>query len=66
MKKKSLITITGALVGAIIGYLYYHFVGCSSGTCSITSRPINSTLYGSLMGTLLFNLFVKEEKKKQL
>ena len=62
-KKGVIITTIGVLVGAISGYLYYHFVGCASGTCSITSKPLNSTLYGSLMGGLLFNLFVKSEKK---
>ncbi|HQV35387.1 MAG TPA: DUF6132 family protein [Flavobacterium sp.] len=62
-KKGIIITAIGVLVGAISGYLYYHFVGCASGTCSITSKPLNSTLYGSLMGGLLFNLFVKSEKK---
>jgi hypothetical protein len=62
-KKGIIITVIGVLVGAISGYLYYHFVGCASGTCSITSKPLNSTLYGSLMGGLLFNLFVKSEKK---
>jgi hypothetical protein len=62
-KKGIIITVIGVLVGAISGYLYYHFVGCASGTCSFTSKPLNSTLYGSLMGGLLFNLFVKSEKK---
>ena len=62
-KKGIIITAIGVLVGAISGYLYYHFVGCASGTCSITSKPLNSTLYGSLMGGLLFNLFLKSEKK---
>lgn len=62
-KKAILITGTGIIIGAIAGYLYYHFVGCSSGTCAITSKPLNSTLYGSLMGGLVFNMFVKEIKK---
>lgn len=53
----------GILIGAIAGYAYYHYVGCTSGTCAITSKPLNSTLYGSLMGGLLFNMFVKKEKK---
>ncbi|SEG34609.1 DUF6132 family protein [Flavobacterium urumqiense] len=61
--KAILITGTGIIIGAIAGYLYYHFVGCSSGTCAITSKPLNSTLYGSLMGGLVFNMFVKENKK---
>jgi LytS/YehU family sensor histidine kinase len=56
------LTIIGVLVGAIGGYLYYHFVGCNSGTCAITSKPLNSTLYGALMGGLFFNIFKKEKK----
>jgi hypothetical protein len=63
-KKAIIITAVGVIVGAIVGYAYYHYVGCASGTCAITSKPINSTLYGSLMGGLLFNLFVKENKNK--
>ncbi len=54
-------TILGVIIGAIGGYLYYHYIGCSSGSCMITSKPINSTLYGAVMGGLLSNSF---EKKK--
>lgn len=58
---KYLLTIIGVTLGAVGGYLYYHFIGCSSGTCPITSRPLNSSLYGAFMGGLMFNIF---EKKK--
>lgn len=61
--KYTLLTIAGIILGAIAGYLYYHFVGCSSGSCSITSKPLNSTLYGSVMGGLLFSMFKKEQPK---
>lgn len=54
-------TIAGIIAGAIGGYLYYHYIGCTSGTCSITSRPINSTLYGAMMGGLLLNIFHKDK-----
>lgn len=37
MFKKYPLTILGILLGVIFGYLYYHFVGCPSGTCNITS-----------------------------
>ena len=57
------LTIIGIFAGAIGGYLYYHFIGCHSGTCAITSRPLNSTLYGALMGGLFLNIFKKENKK---
>ena len=56
-------TLIGLVVGAIGGYAYYHFVGCASGTCAITSRPLNSSLYGVMMGGLLFNMFDKEKIK---
>lgn len=59
------IAIIGILVGAIGGYLYYHFVGCASGTCSITSKPVNSTLYGAMMGGLLFTSFKKDKSKTE-
>ncbi|HEY5368951.1 MAG TPA: DUF6132 family protein [Hanamia sp.] len=61
--KKYQLTIIGVILGSIGGYLYYHFVGCNSGTCAITSRPLNSTLYGALMGGLLLNIFKKENKQ---
>jgi Family of unknown function (DUF6132) len=57
---KHKLTIIGITIGAIGGYLYYHFVGCASGTCPITSKPLNSTLYGAVMGSLFFNIFKKE------
>jgi LytS/YehU family sensor histidine kinase len=63
-KKQYIFTGVGVVVGLIAGYAYYHFVGCASGTCAITSKPINSTLYGGLMGGLLFNMFVTSPKKK--
>ena len=56
--------IIGATAGAVVGYLYWMKIGCSSGTCFITSKPVNSTLYGSLMGALLLGIFKKETKKQ--
>lgn len=58
---KHRLTIIGIVIGAVVGYFYFHFVGCNSGTCAITSKPINSTLYGALMGGLLFSIFKKEK-----
>ncbi|MFY9310230.1 MAG: DUF6132 family protein [Bacteroidia bacterium] len=59
------LTLIGVVIGAIGGYAYYHFVGCANGTCAITSKPLNSTLYGSLMGALFLNIFKKENKKTE-
>ncbi|UQD56610.1 hypothetical protein [Flavobacterium sp. K5-23] len=62
--KGILITGIGVVTGIIAGYLYYHYVGCLSGTCAITSKPLNSSLYGGLMGGLVFNMFVGKTKKR--
>ena len=64
-KKAILVTGIGVVVGLIAGYLYYQQIGCESGTCAITSKPLNSTLYGGLMGGLLFNLFVTSPNKME-
>ena len=62
---KNKLAIIGVLIGAIGGYLYYHFIGCESGTCPITSKPLNSTLYGAMMGGLFFSLFKKEKTNSE-
>ncbi len=61
--KKYWLTIVGISAGLGAGYLYWQQIGCISATCPITSNPINSTLYGGLMGALLFNMFQKEKNK---
>ena len=61
--KENALVIIGLILGAIGGYLYYHFVGCASGSCAITSKPINSTVYGAIMGGLLLSLLKKEPIK---
>lgn len=58
--------VVGAVIGAVAGYVYWQQVGCLSGTCMITSKPVNSTLYGALMGALLLGMFKKENKKQSL
>ena len=55
-------TLIGLLLGAAAGYLYYFYVGCASGSCSITSNPMNSTLYGAMMGGLFLNMFQNNGK----
>ncbi len=67
MKKwfnKNRLYIIGAALGAVTGYFYWQQIGCISGTCMITSKPINSTLYGALMGSLVFGIFKKERNKE--
>ncbi|MDD2791696.1 MAG: DUF6132 family protein [Sediminibacterium sp.] len=60
--KSNSLFLIGAILGAVAGFLYWKLVGCASGTCAITSKPLNSTLYGALMGGLVLSMFKKEEK----
>ncbi len=58
---KHLLKLIGILVGMTGGYLYYFYIGCSSGACPITSNPYISVAYGGVMGYLVFDLFKKKE-----
>lgn len=51
-----LIITVVAGIGALTGWLYATSIGCQTGTCAITSSPVNSSLYGALMGGILGNI----------
>lgn len=55
----------GGVIGAAVGFAYWYFVGCNSGSCAITSSPVNSTLYGLGMGMLTMNMFTGDRKKNE-
>ena len=40
----------GILIGGVVGFLYYQFVGCASGSCFITSHSYSSILFGAFFG----------------
>ena len=56
MTKRSLRIGAGILGGAALGYAYYALVGCSMGSCPITSRPVMTTAYGALVGLAVAGL----------
>ncbi len=45
--------IIGVVVGGALGFAYYKFVGCSSGSCPLTSNPFISSIYGAVVGALV-------------
>ncbi len=49
--------VIGLVVGGALGFALYKFVGCSTGTCPLTSNPILSTLYGGIIGALVASSF---------
>ena len=42
--------LSGLAFGAVLGFGYYYYIGCASGTCAITSNPYISTAYGAMIG----------------
>lgn len=60
--KKHKLTLIGVVVGLAGGLLYWKFIGCTSGSCPITSSPYASTVWGAAMGGFLFSAFEKEKK----
>jgi hypothetical protein len=53
--------IAGATLGAVAGYVYWMQIGCTSGTCAITSKPFNTSIYGALLGALVLGIFKKDK-----
>jgi len=49
-------SLMGIAIGGFLGFLYYKIVGCPNGTCPITSKPINTIVYGAVMGLLISNV----------
>lgn len=54
----------GVLLGSIAGFIYYQQIGCVDG-CTITGSPVNSTLYGALMGGLALSIIDDKKQKNE-
>ena len=66
MKKKIfIINIVSVIIGSFAGYMYWLHIGCNSGTCPITSKWLNTTLYGGLLGYLISSSVLDFIKKKK-
>jgi hypothetical protein len=48
--RKHILSVILSAAGATGGFLYWKFIGCSSGTCIIKSVWYLSTLYGMVLG----------------
>lgn len=58
-RKRMIKFLIGAVAGGVVGYLYYHFIGCRSGVCFLTSNPYRSIIIWALIGVLAANVLVK-------
>lgn len=61
LSKYHVIIGLGALIGGVGGYFYWREIGCFSGSCAISSKPLNSIIYGTILGGYLFS-FTKDLK----
>lgn len=50
--------------GIIVGYAYWKYVGCTSGTCPITSNWHTMVLFGGLIGYFIGDIIDDYFKKK--
>ena len=54
IRKKKFKIILFSLIGMCAGLIYYYFIGCNAeGGCPITGNPVNSALYGFVLGLIL-------------
>jgi len=53
--------LLGMSTGAVLGYAYYYFIGCQTGSCPLTSNPIISTVYGAVAGLIISMPSKKQE-----
>ncbi len=63
----NLLMLFGVLIGGVSGYLYYYYIGCSNGTCSITSNPYKSVIYFSVWFAIVTGIMqaqIKEHRAK--
>jgi hypothetical protein len=60
--KRNWLYLAGAVIGGICGYLYWYNIGCSTGTCPITSSPAMSMIWAATMGSLILGFFKRKKR----
>lgn len=66
--KKYLPEIIGTMLGALGGYLYWKYVGCVSGTCTIKSNWYLMVPWAGVLGYLTGSVagdFIRKRKKPE-
>ena len=52
-------------MGSVGVWLYYRYVGCTTGTCAVTSSLWLSTGFGYILGSLLYPVLWPGRGKRQ-
>ena len=67
--EKHKIAIILIIPGIVAGYLYWKYVGCTSGTCPLTSNWHSMVFFGGLIGYFvgdsIDDLINKKKKQKE-
>ncbi|MDP4269420.1 MAG: hypothetical protein Q8909_04765 [Bacteroidota bacterium] len=58
MKKLFTNKLFYTIIGAIAGFLYWKFDGCTSGSCAIRQDWFLSTMWGAMIGWMVSGLFL--------
>jgi len=45
--------VLGAVIGGVMGFLSYKFIGCRGGACPIIGNPWISTFWWAMIGGIL-------------
>lgn len=53
--------ILGVVAGGVVGFLYWYFIGCTGGTCPLTSSPYKTVAMFALLG----GMFAKDKKENK-
>lgn len=64
LAKDNWIVLLGTILGIMAGLFYWKLIGCTTGTCLISSSPIISSLWGGLIGGWLFKIVGDFKKHK--
>jgi len=45
--------VIGVGIGALLGFAFYKFIGCSTGACPIAANPYLSSIFGAAAGFMV-------------
>lgn len=63
---KNWLTVGLISAGLLGGYLYWRFIGCTSGACPITSNWHTSVILGGLLGFIIRDFFTGPNRKNRV
>ncbi len=64
--KKYWVTIlAGTVIGILVGYAYFYFIGCRSGSCPLRANPYYNMLIGGLLGYIVTDWIAMAAHKRK-